>query len=228
MYRADMSEGSTTQRAVGERRSDATRVAILEATLATIAAEGDDGVRVARIAKDAGVTTGALYAHFVDRDDLISSAHMEFMRREVAKLLASTRPVRESSIEGTLQPRVLKDFLRTLLEPQPMLERRQWAEAALNAHRRPGLVGEMREVIQEFVGASSASIRLAQERGHVRSDFDPEAVALVQLAATVGLAIFAELYDPSPEGLDATAWVWAQIPSAYRVSDADRFEGPES
>ena len=223
-----MSEPSTTRRLAGERRSDATRAAILEATLATIAAEGDDGVRVARIAKDAGVTTGALYSHFVDRDDLISSAHMEFMRREVAKLLASSQPIRESSIEGALQPQVLKHFLRTLLEPGPMLERRQWAEAALTAHRRPALVPQMREVLQDFVGASSAAIRAAQEQGHIRSDFDPESVALVQLAATVGLAIFAELYDPSPEGLDATAWVWAQIPSAYRVSDAGRVEGPDS
>lgn len=183
--------------------------------MAVMAIEGDDAVRVARIAKDAGVTTGALYAHFVDRDDLISAAHVEFIRREVRTFIDNSVDVREAEIQGAISPEQLAPFLRTLLEPGPMAERRRWAEAALNSARRPTQRIEVSEVIASFVDNSAESIRRARELHTIRQDVDPRALALAQLATTVGLAIFTELYDDSPEMLDAVAKVWALIPTAF-------------
>jgi AcrR family transcriptional regulator len=54
----------------GERQAR-TRAALVEAACAAFLAHGYDGASLARIADAAGVTTGAVYANFADKDDLL-------------------------------------------------------------------------------------------------------------------------------------------------------------
>ncbi len=55
-----------------QARSEATRRAILDATVSLIREEGFDKLTVRDICAAAGVTTGAFYHHFSSKDDLIS------------------------------------------------------------------------------------------------------------------------------------------------------------
>ena len=54
----------------GERQAQ-TRSVLLEAARAAFLAHGYDGASLAQIAEAAGVTTGAVYANFADKDDLL-------------------------------------------------------------------------------------------------------------------------------------------------------------
>ena len=47
------------------------KLAIIEATITTLAEEGFDKTTTARIAKSAGVGEGTIYRHFKNKDDLI-------------------------------------------------------------------------------------------------------------------------------------------------------------
>jgi AcrR family transcriptional regulator len=54
--------------------SDETRERLLAAAMKVISERGYDGTRVAEIAREAGVTTGAIYNHFDSKADLLTAA----------------------------------------------------------------------------------------------------------------------------------------------------------
>jgi AcrR family transcriptional regulator len=58
----------------GTERSARARERILAAAVRRIASEGIDGVRIARIAMDAGVSTALVHYHFASRDALLAEA----------------------------------------------------------------------------------------------------------------------------------------------------------
>src|ERR1700742_1373180 len=59
---------------VGKERAAENRVALLRAASRLFRQRGIDGVGVAEVAKAAGLTHGALYAHFPSKDALVAEA----------------------------------------------------------------------------------------------------------------------------------------------------------
>ena len=57
-----------------------TRQKILNAAADLILEEGLDGTRVSKIAKRAGLTDGALYRHFDNKDDLLAEVYLDIAR----------------------------------------------------------------------------------------------------------------------------------------------------
>jgi AcrR family transcriptional regulator len=70
---ADVTAGEATAGSGGERRAMARR-RILDAAVRRIAREGIDGVRIARVANDAGVSAALVHYHFASRDALLVEA----------------------------------------------------------------------------------------------------------------------------------------------------------
>src|SRR5262249_19491308 len=66
-----------------------TRDRLLRAAACAFAERGYDGTRVADIAAAAGVSNGALYAHFASKADLLVNALRTHGRRLLADLLAA-------------------------------------------------------------------------------------------------------------------------------------------
>lgn len=59
---------------VSREKAAQNRIAILQAASHLFRKRGIDGVGVAEIAKEAGLTHGALYAHFPSKDALVAEA----------------------------------------------------------------------------------------------------------------------------------------------------------
>ena len=57
-----------------------TRAAIIRSATEIMSKVGPGKLRVAEVARAAGMTTGAIYAHFIDRQDLISAVRAEQVR----------------------------------------------------------------------------------------------------------------------------------------------------
>src|SRR3712207_3582815 len=74
-----------------------TRERLLSAAADVFAQRGYDGTRVADIAAAAGVSNGALYAHFGSKADLLVAALRRHGRRMLAELFAAEpdRPITE-------------------------------------------------------------------------------------------------------------------------------------
>src|ERR1700722_7708853 len=66
-----------------------TRARLLRAAADVFAARGYDGTRVADIAAAAGVSNGALYAHFASKADLLVAALRTHGRRVLADMFAA-------------------------------------------------------------------------------------------------------------------------------------------
>lgn len=69
-----MPERSKAERSRAERNAATTREALLEAAVAEFSSRGFEAATVAGIAQRAGVTTGAVYAHFRSKLDLLLEA----------------------------------------------------------------------------------------------------------------------------------------------------------
>jgi AcrR family transcriptional regulator len=80
---------TTRERRTQEERSEATRAALLEATIACLVEDGYANTTTARVAERAGLSRGAHLHHFRTRDALLAAAADHLTRRRHEKLLAA-------------------------------------------------------------------------------------------------------------------------------------------
>jgi TetR/AcrR family transcriptional repressor of nem operon len=92
---------------VKREQSDENREALLATASRLFRERGIDGVGVAEIAREAGLTHGALYAHFRSKDDLATEAFTQ--------ALALSREAFRG--EGTRRKRSVSGYLDYLLSP---------------------------------------------------------------------------------------------------------------
>ena len=157
-----------------------TRERLLRAAADVFAERGYDGTRVADIAAAAGVSNGALYAHFPSKADLLVDALRTHGRRLLADLFAAdpNRSITEMLLAvGRLLPR--------RREPRGYLI----VEALVAARRDQEVAGPMREYIGERADWLSELVRLAQAGGELDPVLSPNALAHFCLLLAMGSAL---------------------------------------
>ncbi|MDC8014272.1 TetR/AcrR family transcriptional regulator [Tahibacter soli] len=68
-----------------------TRDKVVKAAARAIRAKGPDGVGIAQVMADVGLTHGGFYAHFASKDDLVAAAVGQMFDESRARLAAETR-----------------------------------------------------------------------------------------------------------------------------------------
>jgi TetR/AcrR family transcriptional regulator, transcriptional repressor for nem operon len=96
---------------VSKEKAAENRVAILDAASRLFRKRGIDGVGVAEIAKEAGLTHGALYAHFSSKEELAAEAFSHGFAGNMAKARARTgfQPFQEY-LDGLLSTSMRDDL----------------------------------------------------------------------------------------------------------------------
>ncbi|MFI6388632.1 TetR family transcriptional regulator [Nonomuraea sp. NPDC050547] len=170
-----------------------TRQRLLHAAAEAFAERGYDGTRVADIAAAAGVSNGALYAHFGSKADLLVAALRAHGPRLLAELL-------------TAEPdRSITDLL--LIVGGRLPERREAAgylivEALVAARRDEELARPMRGYVGERADWLAGLVEAAQHAGEIGSDLSPDALAHFCLLLAMGSA----LITPDLHAVDAGEW----------------------
>ncbi|MFI6908063.1 TetR family transcriptional regulator [Nonomuraea sp. NPDC050394] len=170
-----------------------TRQRLLHAAAEAFAERGYDGTRVADIAAAAGVSNGALYAHFGSKADLLVAALRAHGPRLLAELL-------------TAEPdRSITDLL--LIVGGRLPERREAAgylivEALVAARRDEELARPMRGYVGERADWLAGLVEAAQHAGEIESDLSPDALAHFCLLLAMGSA----LITPDLHAVDAGEW----------------------
>jgi AcrR family transcriptional regulator len=177
---------STTGRASGARER------ILAAAVRRIASEGIDGVRIARIAMDAGVSTALVHYHFDSRDALLaealdySYAHADDSRTAGAELPASRSHAErlESMVDQCLPstPELRDDWVL-------------WVELWLRAVRHAELRPFAAELYARMHGWLASEIAEGVRDGEF-GRCDPEDVADRTLALIDGFGVRTLVGDP--------------------------------
>jgi hypothetical protein len=63
--------------------------------------------------------------------------------------------------------------------------------------------------------AITAQIRYAVERGWVRGDLDPRAIAVLLYGTTIGICITSRVYDDEPEFVSQLVAAWRYMARAF-------------
>ena len=170
-----------------------TRERLLRAAADAFAAQGYDGTRVADIAADAGVSNGALYAHFGSKAELLVGALRAHGRRHLADMFDADpgRPVTEMLLA-----------IGRRLGRQPDAGGYLLVEALVAARRDEDVARPMRDDMGERAEWLVQLIRGAQASGELDQDVSAEALAHFCLLLTMGSA----LVTPDSHAVDEDEW----------------------
>ncbi len=171
-----------------------TRERLLRAAATVFAERGYDGTRVADIAAAAGVSNGALYAHFDSKAELLVSALRTHGRRLLADLFAAD------------PDRSVTDLL--LIIGRSLPHRRDEdgnliVEGLVAARRDEDVAEPMRAYIGERADWLAGLMRIAQAGGELDPALSPGALAHFCLLIAMGSA----LVTPDMHEVDDEAWM---------------------
>jgi AcrR family transcriptional regulator len=170
-----------------------TRERLLRAAAAVFAERGYDGTRVADIAAAAGVSNGALYAHFDSKAELLVHALRTHGRRLLAELFAADP---DRSITELLL--VIGRSLRTPRDRGDLI-----VEGLVAARRDEDVAQPMRDYMGERADWLAGLMRIAQAGGELDPELSPDALAHFCLLLAMGSA----LVTPDMHAVDDGDWM---------------------
>jgi AcrR family transcriptional regulator len=157
-----------------------TRERLLAAAADVFAERGYDGTRVADIAAVAGVSNGALYAHFDSKAELLAAALRAHGQRQLADMVAADpgRSITDILLEvgcGLRQRRETRGYLIV--------------EALVAARRDPEVAKLIRDQSAERADWLAGLIGAAQARGEIDLALSADALAHFCLLLAMGSAL---------------------------------------
>ena len=184
-----------------------TRERILDAAIERIASDGIDGVRIARIAMDARVSTALVHYHFATREALLAEA--------LEHSFETAGAVRDEPGDPATR-------LRSMVEqclPLPGEQERDWVlwvELWLRAVRHPELRPTAARLYARMRTWFADAIAAGTEAGEFHPSADPMLIANRVLALCDGYGVRALLGDLPTER--AREEVWAVVAQELGVA----------
>jgi AcrR family transcriptional regulator len=185
-----------------------TRERLLSAAAEVFAQRGYEGTRVAHIAAAAGVSNGALYAHFGSKAELLVDALRTHGRRLLADLFAAD------------PSQSITDLL--LVIGRGLIRRRDASgylivEALVAARRDDDVAKAMRSYVGERADWLSDLMRVAQTDGELDPGLSPNALAHFCLLLAMGSA----LVTPDLHAVDNQEWaaLLARVVAGFAPAD---------
>ena len=172
-----MTNQSVRNEAELDRRSQ-----ILECTCSVIARDGAEGLRMAAVAREAGVSSALLHYYFATREDLIRLAFEYHETRESAR-----GEERIASIPDTLDR--VRDVLERELSDDEVVREGWvlWSEMSRTAIFRDDFRASVADRSARWVGLMADLIAAAQDAGRLPADVDAVSAALRLTSLVDGL-----------------------------------------
>jgi AcrR family transcriptional regulator len=171
-----------------------TRERLLDATARIIVRDGYQGGRIADVAREAGLTTGAIYSNFRNKEDLFLAAfsRMQEMTQGMLVPLEGAR-----TMDGMVRAfgAILDQF-----RASPELRILNF-ELGLLGSRDPRIAAELKRGLAETTDAVADTIPSDRELSAKGIPFQRRELATVLLALNNGLALM-EMFDPDVPGPD--------------------------
>src|SRR5258706_3855189 len=177
-----------------QARGAQSRREIVSVAIDCFSRHGYQGTSIDRIARAAGVTKGALYYHFEDKEALLFGALDDriggFERVVVDRVTRSKDPVAalhavaDICVEQATRSNHRRFMLTLIVE-------------ALDTY--PALSERFREMMRRFRGFLANTVRIGQQKGLFRKSADPDLGAQLFVASLVGTEI---QYYQDPGAID--------------------------
>ena len=184
----------------GRSRGDGrepSRKPLLRAAIDCFARLGYQGTTIDRIARDAGVTKGAVYYHFRDKQQLLFEAVKDHVGEFERQVLAEVTP--ELDAMGALRRVVDVCFFHATVSNHRRFIITLMVEAL---DTNPALSVEFRNILRRMRVFLADVVRRGQQRGVLRGDVSAEAAAAVVAGGIMGAEI---QHYQDPEQVDLRA-----------------------
>ena len=164
--------------------AEETRQRLVLAAARVVADQGYDGARVGEIAREAGLTTGAIYAHFRSKDELLRAATAGHGGAELGDLLGGARPA-PLTADGDVVA-LLRVLARRLGQRPTSADSSFLVEAAVAAKRDPEVARRLRREVAHRESGLAVALRAAGDGGVVDPALPPTAVSRLALTFALG------------------------------------------
>jgi AcrR family transcriptional regulator len=185
------------RRAPRAATAEPARKQMLAAAIDCFARHGYRGTSIDRIAREVGVTKGALYYHFRDKEDLLFAAVTERVGEFERKVLREVDPAPDALT--TLRRVVDACFFHATVSNHRRFVITLMVEAL---DTNPRLSEEFRRILRGMRGFLAEVVRRGQREGTMRPDVDPDAVAATIAGGIMGAEI---QHYQDPEQIDLRA-----------------------
>lgn len=166
-----------------------TRDRLIAAAVEVFLEQGYEQARVQDIARAAGLTTGAIYANFRDKAELLLAAIANRSAIEVGTLLeaAESNPSRAAVVDlGT------RMAFRT--HDRPLL-----LDAVVASRRDPALADHLREILGTRHGRFAALVDAGKAEHVIADELDTDTLTRFCLSLAFGSIVMGSLGLPAPE-----------------------------
>jgi len=170
---------------------------MLAAAIDCFARHGYQGTSIDRIAREFGVTKGALYYHFRDKEDLLFAAVTERVGEFERKVLRDAEPARDALT--TLRRVVDSCFFHATVSNHRRFIITLMVEAL---DTNPRLSEEFRRILRGMRSYLAEVVRRGQREGTIRADVDARAAAAMIAGGIMGAEI---QHYQDPEQIDLRA-----------------------
>lgn len=163
------------------------RERILQAAIEAIDENGEAGLRVVNVAKNAGVTQGMIKYYFQTRDNLVSEAQISRFLTTAAEDIEYIAQLTETSSS----PEEYRSKLLVLLSV--IINERRWPQRAVRittfgaATKRPDMMASIAEANSLFIDRAVEVYQMARDRGFIVPTSNMRALALVVQGTVLGL-----------------------------------------
>ena len=177
------------------RAHDATE-RLLEAAVATFAEHGFEAATVAQIARRAGFTTGAIYARWSGKRELIVDA--------VRHIFPQCMPLPQDE-SGAPARDTLSHVAAALMSVENVTARDVMLEAFVSARRDDGFRAAVSHSMQEEAAKLSAIISRGKAEGSIDPDLSTRAMVALYQAVSLGMHLVMSS-QPDESRVPAAAW----------------------
>jgi AcrR family transcriptional regulator len=192
-------------RAVQQRAVETIDV-VIDETVKVIETEGENAVRIASISAATGVSYGAIYHHFHDRDGLIQAAQFARLRSQpelfTEPLADSFDRIEAGQGDGNDLIESIRAVCRAIVDPDRQNVRLVRISVLAAAQTRPELHDAVVDLHRPVMLEVRELVARAQAMGLAARDLDPLAVTTFLEAVAFGVVLqeyFGE--QPDPEAL---------------------------
>jgi AcrR family transcriptional regulator len=181
--------------------AESTKSRILNAAIAMMDEGGEAAVRLGAIAENLGIKEPSIYHHFTNRTELINAAYVEWYWQ----CLKTDIPVEAMMVLVETKDdyvRALRKTMEWSYQPERHHARAIRLSVLGAAQRNPDLAIAINDINKKFLATIADAALVAQQKGWVRTDLDPMAMAYWLHGQIIGRTV-AEM---DPEHVDLAQW----------------------
>jgi AcrR family transcriptional regulator len=186
-----------------ERGVHPTKATLLDTAVTLLDTLHVDQITAEMVLDRSGVSRGSLYHHFEDLPDLLETALVARFARAIDESVARLRTAYAKAGSVDDLRRFLGEVTRGTQARRLAARRKQRVIAFAEALDSERMLARLGLEQRRLTGAMTDVIAAAQERGWMRRELDPHAVAVLIQSYTLGRIID----DVDPEGVDEAAWI---------------------